>query len=324
MVNLKKVKLNNADLSGADLHEADLSSANLSLVRLNRVDLRGANLSGARLSLADLRQADLSAADLTRARLSRANLSTANFSGADLSYANLSRVDLTGTNLTGANLTQIFLFETVFGDTLLYGAKGLEACRHYGPSTIDLRTLAKSWPLPLSFLRNVGLPDSYIETLPTLLNQSGGVYSCFVSYSTKDQEFAQKLYSDLQSKGVLCWFAPHDAKGGRKLHEQIDEAIRLYDRLLLILSEHSMNSEWVKTEIAGARQKAIDQRRQVLFPISLVPFPKIRDWQCFDADNGKDSAREIREFFIPDFSRWKECDSYQRALQRLVADLQVG
>jgi hypothetical protein len=30
--------------------------------------------------------------------------------------------------------------------------------------------------------------------------------------------------------------------------KQIDEALRLYDRLLLILSEHGMNSEWMKTE----------------------------------------------------------------------------
>ncbi len=71
-------------------------------------------------------------------------------------------------------------------------------------------------------------------------------YSCFISYSTKDQEFAERLHADLQAKGVRCWFAPHDMKGGRKLHEQIDEAIRLHDKLLLILSEHSMSSNWVQ------------------------------------------------------------------------------
>ena len=57
---------------------------------------------------------------------------------------------------------------------------------------------------------------------------------------------------------VRCWFAPHDIQGGRKIHEQIGEAIRVYDRLLLILSEHSMNSEWVKTEIAHAQAEGVD------------------------------------------------------------------
>ena len=97
-------------------------------------------------------------------------------------------------------------------------------------------------------------------------------YSCFISYSTHDQEFAERLHADLQAKGVRCWFAPHDIKGGRKIHEQIDEAIRLHDRLLLILSEHSMRSEWVKTEIAKARKREVKEGKRVLFPVRLVGF----------------------------------------------------
>jgi len=96
-----------------------------------------------------------------------------------------------------------------------------------------------------------------------------------------------------------------------KIHEQIDEAIRLHDRLLLILSEHSMNSEWVKTEIAKARKREVKEGKRVLFLVRLVGFERLRDWECFDGDTGKDSAREIREYFIPDFSNWKDHDSYQ-------------
>ena len=73
----------------------------------------------------------------------------------------------------------------------------------------------------------------------------------FISYSTHDQEFAERLHTDLQAEGVRCWIAPHDIHGGRKIHEQIKEAIRLYDRLLLILSEHSMKSDWVRTAVVS-------------------------------------------------------------------------
>ena len=118
---------------------------------------------------------------------------------------------------------------------------------------------------------------------------------------------------DLQGQGVRCWFAPHDIQGGRKIHEQIDEAIRVYDKLLLILSYDSMNSAWVRTEIANARAREVQQKRQMLFPISLVPYQQVREWKAFDADTGKDSAREIREYFIPDFSNWKDHDSYTSA-----------
>jgi hypothetical protein len=47
-------------------------------------------------------------------------------------------------------------------------------------------------------------------------------------------------------------------------------------------------------------------------------------WEGFDADTGKDSAREIREYLIPDFSNWKNYDAYQVAFQRLLRDLKAG
>jgi hypothetical protein len=92
---------------------------------------------------------------------------------------------------------------------------------------------------------------------------------------------------------------------------------------LLILSAHSMRSEWVKTAIAKARQREVREKRQVLFPVRLVSFKTVRAWTCFDADTGKDSAREIREYFIPDFSNWKNCDAYQEAFQRLLHNLKA-
>ena len=159
--------------------------------------------------------------------------------------------------------------------------------------------------------------------MPSLLNEPIQFYSCFISYSTGDQPFAERLHADLQNNGVRCWFAPHDIQGGKKIHEQIDEAIRVYDRLLLILSDHSMNSEWVRTEIAQARKRERRENRRMLFPVRLVSFEALRDWECFDADAGKDSAREIREYFIPDFSNWKDFDSYQKAFERLLSDLKA-
>ena len=58
----------------------------------------------------------------------------------------------------------------------------------------------------------------------------------------------------------------------------------------------------MKTEIAQARRRELKENRRMLLPIGLVPYATIRDWECFDADTGKDSAREVREYFIPDFS----------------------
>lgn len=45
--------------------------------------------------------------------------------------------------------------------------------------------------------------------------------------------------------------------------------------------------------------------------------------QCFHADTGK-IRLDIREYFIPDFSNWKDQDSYQKAFERLLKNLQAA
>jgi hypothetical protein len=146
--------------------------------------------------------------------------------------------------------------------------------------------------------------------------------SCFISFSTKDEEFADLLYGDLTKNGVDCWFSSHNMRSGEKIHEQIDRAILLMDRLLLILSEHSIQSSWVETEIAKARKRELSEKRRMLFPLRLVDFETLRAWKCFDPDTGMDSAQEIRAYFIPDFSDWKQPPAYKKALNRLLRDLE--
>jgi uncharacterized protein YjbI with pentapeptide repeats len=354
-VNFSWVDLNDADLSVADLsranlYRADLTRADLSDAKLSEANIYGAKLLVANLIGANLKSADLKVANLGQAELNKASLAGADLGGADLTGANLSEANLNGANLRKANLggatlryadlgaanfretdltctelTGAFAIDTSFTDVDLSVAKGLQSVRHRGPSTVSIETIYKSHgKIPEVFLRGCGVPDNFIEYMHSLAGQAFEFYSCFISYSTHDQEFAERLHADLQAKGVRCWFAPHDVQGGRKLIEQIDEAIRLHDKLLLILSKDSMSSNWVKTEIANAREREKREGKQLLFPITLVPFEAIKQWKLFDADIGIDSAREIREYFIPDFSNWKKHDSYQTAFQRLVKDLKAG
>ena len=51
---------------------------------------------------------------------------------------------------------------------------------------------------------------------------------------------------------MRCWFAPEDLKIGDEFRQAIDQAIRIYDKLLLVLSEHSVNSRWVQKEVETA------------------------------------------------------------------------
>ena len=277
------------------------------------IDLHGADLTGANLRMADLRAANLLIADLDGADLDGSDLRMANLHEAWLRGANLHAALLSGANLSGAylgaaNFHEVWFYETVLANVDLSAVTGLETCHHLGPSIIDHQTLQRSGRLPLSFLRGVGLPESFIEYLPSLLNQPIQMYSCFISYSSKDQDFAERLHADLQNKGVRCWFAPHDLPIGAK-------AIRHRDKLLLILSENSIASDWVEDEVNKAFAEERERKQLVLFPVRIddAVMTTLEPW-----------ARKLRDQRnIGDFGKWKDHDAYQEALERLLRDLTV-
>jgi uncharacterized protein YjbI with pentapeptide repeats len=317
---LSVADLKGARLRGINLRSSDLTRANLGLAVLDEADL-----SWAKLESTDFNRASLKGANLSEAYLLRTDFGTANLHGAILQKAHVVEASFNGTDLSGADFGHAVVARVAFSNVDLSQTTGMESIFHAKPSSVGFDSIYRSQgKIPEEFLRGAGLPEPFILYVRSLVARPVEFFSCFISYAAEDQEFAECLHEDLQASAVRCWFAPHDVRGGRKLYDQIDEAIRLYDRLLLILSEHSMASEWVNTEIAQARQREVAEQRQMLFPVTLVPFEAIREWRCFDADAGKDSAREIREYFIPDFSKWKDRDSYQQAFQRLLRDLKAN
>lgn len=286
----------------------DLRTANLF-----RADLRHANFSDTDLHSTILIEANLSDAIFIEANLSNAILIVSDLRGAYLNFANLHNADL-----SGADLKESVLNDTIFGATNIKDAQNLNSCIHLGPSIIDQMTLVQSGPLPEAFLKGCGLTDEFIQQIPFLFWEKATFefYSCFISYSTKDKDFAERLYADLQHNGVRCWFAPEDLKIGDKFRQRIDETIRIYDKLLLILSQDSLNSAWVETEVETAFEKERRGSHTVLFPIRL-------DEQVMETDRAW-AADVRRTRHIGDFTNWKNHDSYQQAFQRLLRDLKAS
>lgn len=108
--------------------------------------------------------------------------------------------------------------------------------------------------------------------------------------------------------------APHDLEIGAPIVRGIDEAIRLYDKLLIILSEASVNSRWVEFEVSTALQREVEQGRTMLFPIRL-------DDAVLHTPSGW--AAQLRTRHIGDVHAWKDHDHYQAAFARLLRDLQA-
>ena len=301
------------NLMGANLSRANLSRANLSRTNLNWADLNWANLSGADLSGAVLIEAILSGADFSGAVLSEAVLRRADFSGAVLSEAILSRADLSGTNLSGANLSGALCTSTAFANLDLRDVKGLEAIKHIGPSTIGIDTIFKSkGRIPEVFLRGCGVPEEWIGYIQGMAKQPIQFYQCVISHSAQDELFCTRLYNDLQANGVRCWYFPRDARGGRGLEDEIDQAIRIYDKVMVVCSAHSLASEPVQKEIRKGWDKERQTGKKVLFPLAIDDFVYKSDDQY---------ATLLRATVIEDFRQWATPAEYKKSLDKLVKDL---
>lgn len=325
---LERASLNNADLSRttlsrADLRLADLREVNLSDSRLYKTDLSSADLFRANLSNAQLISAYLNAADLTGVNLRKASLIETDLRGANLNEADLSDADLRGADISGASLKGAILkgaktHGTIFSNVDLRSTEGLLEIDHQGPSRIELHSVR----LPrersaLHFLRGAGVPDEWIDFWRSTMMHPIQYYSCFISYSGKDEALARRLHADLQAQGVRCWFAPEDMKIGDKIRVLIDEAIHLQDKLLLILSAASVTSDWVEHEVEMALAKERKEKSPVLFPIRV-------DRAILDQEDHGWPALVRHERHIGDFSHWTSPQAYQQAFERLLRDLKAG
>lgn len=317
---------------------------NLSSTRLRDLNLKGANLISSNFTDTAIVRCNLSNAALNNTMLFRTIFQGVRLDSANLHDSELNSINFKSGSLEKANLEDTAIFKTIFDNVILKNTdfnraymaansfidvdfsltKGLESVTHVGPCNIDIDTLYKSGgKISESFLRGCGIPDDFITFIPSHFGIQKAIqfYSCFISYSSKDEEFASRLYSRMRDEKLRVWFAPEDIKGGEKLFEQIERAIQVHDRLLIILSEESMQSEWVMTEIRRARKTEIEQKRRKLFPIRLVDFETIKNWERIDTDSGMDIAAEVRSYFIPDFSDWKNHDSFEKGFARLLKDL---
>jgi hypothetical protein len=114
---------------------------------------------------------------------------------------------------------------------------------------------------------------------------------------------------------VRCWYAAEDLEIGEKIRVGIDKSIRVHDKLLLILSKNSIESEWVEKEVETAMERERQQRRAILFPIRLDDaVQKIEVGWAADVRRSRN---------VGDFRRWKSRDAYSKAFERLLRDLKA-
>ena len=126
--------------------------------------------------------------------------------------------------------------------------------------------------------------------------------------------FVEALERRFDEKGVRYWRDVPDLKAGR-LERQIDRAIDLNPLVLLVLSERSVESDWVEWEASRARALEKQYRkagkpRDVLCPVALDD-----TWKSCDRYPGL--RQRIEAYNVLDFSKWQNGDELGEAFARL-------
>lgn len=334
-----------ADLKSANLLGHDISNADFAYAQLQSADLRdanavgcnffGASLKGANLSVASLVTSDFRLATVTGARFNMANLKLASFSGSDLAKAKftnayLSQTNFERTNLEGTDFHCAILNWTNFAFCHnLDAAKGLGTVEHYGPSALDRDTLESCIRgLPDTFLIGAGYTPYEVESLRALYAGNPISFSsCFLSHAESDMTFANRLLEDLRQNKVTCWRYKEDLRGGRDWGDQINEAITVHDKLILICSRNSVYRDNVVKEILRAIDEERRTGKQKLFPIRLddhILSPEFREEATEFVRAGKwreNWVIHVCRKHIPDFREWQDNREYSMEFKKLLEAL---
>ncbi|MFY9821803.1 MAG: toll/interleukin-1 receptor domain-containing protein [Thermoanaerobaculia bacterium] len=291
---LRGLSLDGINLENANLHRADLESASLVGAKLRNTNLGYSRLIGANLQEASLREANLYNADLR----------DANLEGADLRNVNMSKARFDGTRLDRS-----IFEETDFDTRLLIGALGIDTIYHKEPWSVDLGILEEAGRLladkphqhqaATQFFKNARVPDHLLMNHFTRRVSVAAWYTCFVSYSHQDSDFADLLCGHLQEIRVPYWRDTHSKiPVGSDILNELTRAIVAYDKVLLCCSESSLTSSWFHEEIGLALDKEQKLRRDVLLPLDIDGYLR-STWKS-------PYSPLLNRRFIADFSSWRE------------------
>jgi hypothetical protein len=125
--------------------------------------------------------------------------------------------------------------------------------------------------------------------------------SIFLSHTSIDKPFVEKLARDLKRIGVNVWFDKWQIKIGDSITWKIEDGIRENEYLGIVLSPEALNSEWVKSELGAGWVKQMQQKKVLVLPIyyrecQIPYFLADRKFADFRSDY-EDGFRELAYIF---------------------------
>ena len=166
---------------------------------------------------------------------------------------------------------------------------------------MEYQTIKLSHNVPTPLLAACGVAQFHIGYIDAISKNSARLPSCFISYSVKDDAFIQRFRGELESNGMRIWFAPRDLPFGASTRDVIESQIKTYDRLIVVLSKSSLQSQWVQFEVETALEIERKKKTNLIIPV------------CIDDHVFRSKISWARHLFrtrnIARYQHWRRSDS---------------
>lgn len=89
----------------------------------------------------------------------------------------------------------------------------------------------------------------------------------FLSHSSQDGVITERIAETLRNHGIPVWYSATNIRGAQQWHDEIGKALKRCDWFMILLSNDSIVSRWVKLEFAYALNHS--QYYEKILPVTL-------------------------------------------------------
>ena len=89
----------------------------------------------------------------------------------------------------------------------------------------------------------------------------------FLSHTSIDKPFVEKLARDLNRLGIRVWYDKYEIKVGESIFWRVDEGLSSSEYFGIVLSPEALGSEWVKSELSSAWFKKMACNSNQILPL---------------------------------------------------------
>lgn len=119
---------------------------------------------------------------------------------------------------------------------------------------------------------------------------------CFISFSQADETFVNErvveVLKGLKGKRIQPWIAPRSIEAGKQWPDEIIKGLKTADYLIVVVSENSAKSDWVKREIKVAYE--LPALKDRIIPVRIDETPP-KDVDAFLSSIQAISYKELAE-----------------------------